>query len=139
MEEIKRPKVGVGVIIKKDGKVLMGKRKNAHGDGTWSFTGGHLEFGESVEDCAIRETLEETGVKIKNLRSWVYTNDIFEKEGKHYITLFVVADYDSGKPSITEPDRWDVWDWFEWNNLPKPLFVPIENLLKAGHNPFAED
>jgi 8-oxo-dGTP diphosphatase len=47
MDEIKRPKVGVGVIIKKDGKVLMGKRKNAHGDGTWSFTGGHLEFGEA--------------------------------------------------------------------------------------------
>ncbi len=78
-------------------------------------------------------------MKIKNLRSWVYTNDIFEKEDKHYITLFVVADYASGEPSITEPDRWEVWDWFEWNNLPKPLFVPIENLLKAGHNPFTED
>ena len=57
--ESKCPKVGVGVAVVKDGKVLLGKRKNAHGEGTWSFPGGHLEYKESWEDCAIRETLEE--------------------------------------------------------------------------------
>ena len=62
-----RPKVGVGVIIIKDGKVLLGKRKNAHGEGSWSFPGGHLEFNEELFDCAKREVLEETGIKIKNL------------------------------------------------------------------------
>jgi 8-oxo-dGTP diphosphatase len=36
-----RPKVGVGVCIVKDNKVLLGKRKNSHGDGTWAFPGGH--------------------------------------------------------------------------------------------------
>ena len=43
-----RSKVGIGVIVLKDGKVLLGKRKNAHGEGSWSFGGGHLEFSVTV-------------------------------------------------------------------------------------------
>ncbi len=131
-----RPKVGVGVIVIKDNKVLLGKRKNAHGDCAWSFPGGHLEFGEKVNDCAVRETLEETGIKIKNLRIGPYTNDVFEKEKKHYITLFVVADYDSGEVQVMEPDKWETWEWFSWDLLPIPLFLPIQNLLKQEFNPF---
>src|SRR5215469_4737907 len=46
------PKVGVGVMILKDGKVLIGKRKGAHGAGEWAWPGGHLEYMESFEDCA---------------------------------------------------------------------------------------
>jgi len=101
----KRPKVGVGVILIKDGKVLMGKRKNAHGKGTWSFPGGHLEFNESWSDCAKRETFEESNLKIKKVRLATVTNDIFELEGEHYITLFMRADYDSGELKIMEPDK----------------------------------
>ena len=63
-----RPKVGVGVFVLKDGKILMGKRKGAHGEGSWSLPGGHLEFNESWDMCAVRETMEETGVTIKNIR-----------------------------------------------------------------------
>ncbi|MFA6131502.1 MAG: NUDIX hydrolase [Patescibacteria group bacterium] len=136
MEEIKRPKVGVGVIIKKDGKILFGKRKNAHGDGTWAPPGGHLEWCESPEECAIRETAEEAGIVIKNLKPWVYTNDFFEKEDKHYVTVYVIAEYESGEPQTMEPDKCEGWDWFDWNDLPRPLFLTTENLLKAGHNPF---
>jgi len=44
-----RPYIGVGVCVVKDGKVLLGKRQNAHGDGCWCFPGGHLEFKESIE------------------------------------------------------------------------------------------
>ena len=82
-----RPKVGLGVIIKKDGKVLMGKRKNSHGEGTWNFPGGHLEYEESWEECARRETREEAGIEIKNIIFATATNDIFENEQKHYITI----------------------------------------------------
>lgn len=59
-----RPKVGVGVIVIKNNKVLLGKRKNSHGQGTWCFPGGHLEFNESWKNCAIRETKEETDVNV---------------------------------------------------------------------------
>ncbi|MBI4447624.1 NUDIX domain-containing protein [Candidatus Woesearchaeota archaeon] len=125
-----RPKVGVGVLVLKGGKVLLGKRKNAHGAGSWCFPGGHLEFNEAVEDCARREVLEETGLKIKNLRLGNFTNDIFKKEGKHYITLFVISDYDSGELRLAEPEKFERWGWFELGKLPKPLFVSTQNFLK---------
>ena len=135
MEE-KRPKVGMGVIISKEGKVLLHKRKGAHGTGTWSFPGGHLEFGESLEQCAKRETKEEAGIEIKNIKFYTITNDVHKNEDKHYITIFMLAEHDSGEPQILEPDKCEKWQWFSWDNLPKPLFLPIENLLKQGFNPF---
>ena len=128
-------RVGVGVIILKDNKILMGKRKNAHGDGTWSFPGGHLEFNEEIENCAIREVKEEAGINIKNIRLGTFTNDIFAKEERHYITLFILAEHDSGDVKIMEPEKCEKWEWFEWENLPRPLFIPIENLLKTDFKP----
>ena len=135
-----RLKVGIGVFVIKDNKVLLGKRKNSHGEGAWCFTGGHLEFGESWEDCAIRETMEETGIKIKNIRFGTATNDFFEKENKHYVTIFMVSDYDEGELKIMEPDKCEKWDWFEWeeDKLPHPLFIPQQNLLKQKYSPFKE-
>lgn len=131
-----RPGVGVGVCIIKDGKILFGKRKNAHGEGDWCFPGGHLEFNESWEECAKRETLEETGIKIKNIRFATATNDLFLKEKKHYITIFMLADYDSGEVKIMEPDKCEKWDWFDWNEPPQPLFQSSLNLRKQNFDPF---
>jgi 8-oxo-dGTP diphosphatase len=59
------PRVGVGVIVLRNGLVLLGRRIGSHGAGSWALPGGHLEFGESVEQCAAREVLEETGLDIQ--------------------------------------------------------------------------
>lgn len=130
-----RPKVGLGVCIVKDGKVLLGKRLNAHGDGSWSFPGGHLEFGETWEECAKRETMEETGLKIHKPVFITCTNDVFPAEKKHYITIYMKADWGSGEPKVLEPDKMVKWEWFEWENLPSPLFIPMQNLVKTGYKP----
>jgi 8-oxo-dGTP diphosphatase len=132
-----RPHIGVGVIVRRGTKVLLGLRKNAHGRGSWSFPGGHLEFGEQVDVCADREVREETGARISVIRSGPFTNDIFAEERRHYVTLFIIADYVSGEIEAREPDKCAGWEWFEWNGLPRPLFLPIENLLKTGFDPFA--
>jgi 8-oxo-dGTP diphosphatase len=136
MTEEKRPKVGVGVFIKKDGKILMQKRQGAHGEGSWGLPGGHLEFGESEIGCAERETKEELGINITNVVKGPYTNDIFESEDRHYITIFVISDYDGGEIKIMEPDKIIEFGWFDWNELPRPLFLPIINLLKTDFSPF---
>jgi len=128
----KRPLVGVAVIVVKDNRVLLGKRKNAHGADTWAFPGGHLEFNESIEDCAAREVFEETGLSIKNLRYGPYTNDIFTAENKHYVTLFVIADHKSGTPQVKEPHKCEQWEWSEWPPGLTPQFLPIKNLLKQN-------
>lgn len=138
MSKENRPKVGVGVIIRKDGKVLMGKRKNAHGDGTWSFPGGHLEFGESWEECTKREVREEVGVEMGELSLARVTNDIFTEEDKHYITLFMVGDWVSGEVTLCEPDKNEQWEWFFWETLPQPLFISMLNLLESGYHPFPQ-
>jgi len=135
MPETERPKVGVGVIVLHNGKVLMGKRKNSHGDHTWNFPGGHLEFNEEIIDCARREVLEETDLEILDPIIGRFTNDIFFEEKKHYITIFVTCSSTGGNPKIMEPDKCEGWNWFDWNDLPKPLFLPIQNLLKQGFVP----
>ena len=100
-----RPSVGVAVIVVKNGKVLLGKRKGSHGSGSWAFPGGHLEMNESIEECARREVFEETGISIHNIRYATFTNDIFKEEKKHYVTLFVVAEYNSGDLQVNEPQE----------------------------------
>ncbi len=127
-----RPLVGVAVVVCKDRQFLLGKRKNSHGAGCWQFPGGHLEFNESIEACAAREIFEETGITIKNPRLTTFTNDIFEQEQKHYVTLFVVADYDAGIVQVKEPDKCDEWGWFSPEDLPSPLFLPILNLFERN-------
>jgi 8-oxo-dGTP diphosphatase len=131
-----RPKVGIGVIIIKDNKILLGKRKNAHGEGSWCYPGGHLEFGESWEECSRREVREEVGIEIKNLRFGTITNDIFKNEQKHYITISMISDFEFGEVQLMEPDKCEQWEWFEWGNLPSPLFLPTINQIKAGFKPF---
>jgi len=128
-----RPLIGVGVIVIKDSKVLLGKRRGAHGNGTWALPGGHLEWGESLEACAHREVLEECNVYITNIRRGSFTNDIFEDSNKHYVTLFMIADYELGELRVCEPDKCEQWGWFDWNDLPKPLFLPLKNLIDQGY------
>jgi 8-oxo-dGTP diphosphatase len=136
---MERPKVGVGVFIIKDKKILMGKRINSHGEGTWSLPGGHLEFFETFEDCAKREVMEETGLKISDVTFATATNDMFEKENKHYITIFVKSKNPEGIVKVIEPDKCMEWGWFSWDNLPKPLFLPLKNLKKTDFNPIIDE
>lgn len=134
MEE-KRPKVGVGIFVRKEGKFLFIQRKGAHGEGTYSIPGGHLEFNETWEECATREVFEETGIKIKNVRFAGATNDVFATEGKHYVTIFMISDWVEGEPTPNDPSCPQVF-WVDWNSLPSPLFLPLENFIKKGYDLF---
>lgn len=124
-------RVGVGVFIWKGGKFLMGKRRGSHGHDTWSVPGGHLEFGETIEACAKREAMEETGLSVTNVRFLALTEDKFKTDNKHYITIWVETDWQSGEPTITEPDKWVDQQWLNFQSLPEPLFEPCwQNLRK---------
>lgn len=123
------PGIGVGVIIRKGDHVLLLRRKYVHGAGTWSTPGGHLEFNETPEECAVRETLEETGLAVNNPRFVALTNDIFEVEHKHYITIWMQVDYTGGEPTLSAPEESDQVGWFPWERLPQPLFLPLKHLI----------
>ena len=71
--EVRWPRVGVGVIIVKAGKVLIGERKGSHGAGQYALPGGKLEWKETWEECARREVLEETGISLTGAVTYAYT------------------------------------------------------------------
>jgi len=129
----KFPKVGVGVFIKRSGYFLMRKRKGAHGEGTWSVPGGHLEWGETPEKTAVREVLEETGLKVVNPRFGGMTNDVFEEEGKHYITIWMIVDWEEGEAKITEPEYCIEQKWVTFTDIPRPLFLPWKQLIRSPY------
>lgn len=114
-------KVGVGVMVMKDGKVLLAKRKGAHGAGEFCFPGGHLEYTESFEQCALREIAEECGVAITGLRFQLVANSNTYAP-KHYIHIGLVADWQAGEPQLLEPEKSESWGWYGLDELPKPLF-----------------
>ena len=125
-------RVGVGVFIFKEGSFLMQQRKGAHGSGSWSVPGGHLEFGESFEETVRREVTEETTLRIKNIRFGAVTNDLFADEDKHYVTIWMISDYESGTEYITEPDKCIGQAWHTFDDLPSPLFLPWKELLTSS-------
>lgn len=131
-------RVGIGVFVWKDGKFLMGKRRGSHGADTWSIPGGHLEFHETIEECAIREVLEETGLHVEDVRFLALTEDRFDADKKHYVTIWVECNWVAGEPIITEPDKYLDHQWRTFKTLPSPLFEPCwQNLRKAKPELFA--
>jgi 8-oxo-dGTP diphosphatase len=132
-------RVGVGAFILSSSKqnpqnptFLIGKRLGSHGAGTYALPGGHLEVGESPEECAAREILEETGLQVKNIRFLTATNDILKEDGKHYITMFVVCERMSEEEEarVMEVDKCEGWEWSSWEELVK--LVKREQEAKEG-------
>lgn len=136
MVENNKVGVGIGVLILKDGKILLGKRhedpEKAHsllkGAGTWTMPGGKLRFGETFEEGAKREVMEETGIKLNNARVICVNNDMIETA--HFVTIGVFSDDFEGEPRVMEPDRITEWQWFSLDNLPTPIFFPSAKELK---------
>jgi 8-oxo-dGTP diphosphatase len=128
------PQVGIGIIITKDNQVLLMKRNGPHGHGTWSTPGGHLDFGETPEGCAAREAKEEVGLDVVDIRFRAVTNDLFEGTVKHYITIWMEGN-STGEPFIAAEEEVAEIGWFAWDSLPQPLFLTLENLLKANSYP----
>jgi 8-oxo-dGTP diphosphatase len=133
---LNRPLVAVRILIFKDEKVLLGERVNTHKQGDWGPTwgppGGHLEFGENFEDCAIREAKEEIGIDIVNPHFFDVTNDFYEPDKKHHVTIFMKCNFPCGQIiENMEPKKISQWEWFDWGHLPENVFLAMKNLKKT--------
>ena len=129
------PHVGAAAIVVRDGRVLLGERRGAHGAGTWAFPGGKLDAGEDAAQAVARELHEETGLTATSIRPLSWTSDVFAAERLHYITLHHLVDVAPGEPEVREPDKCREWRWFAWDALPVPLFLPVANLAAQGWRP----
>ncbi len=128
-EKKERPKVGIGVIVIRGSKILLGERLSSHGAGTFEIPGGHLEFGETFAAAAVREVREETGLTDLVVRGIVSLgNDIaFDK---HYVSIGVCIECLSGEPSDPEPEHSKNWKWYKTDNLPGPIFPHSNRVIQ---------
>lgn len=96
------PRVGVGALVIHKEKVLLVKRGAPPNEGLWAVPGGSLELGERLEECAERETLEETGVVVRAGKP-IYVFDMIERDAEgrirfHFVIVDVRATYVDGTP-----------------------------------------
>lgn len=135
--ENKKPGVGFGVMLLKNGKILLGKRHDdpekaqseLNGAGTWTMPGGKLHYQETFEDGAYREVMEETGIAINKdaLKHISTTNNIVENA--HFITLGFTCEAFEGEAEVREPDEIVEWQWFDLGELPTPMYVPSKQVI----------
>ena len=107
------------------------RRAGRHEPGSWSTPGGHLDFAETPAACAVRETEEETGVRVSNLEFLAVTNDVFTATGKHYITIWMRGEPDQTEPTIRDSAEVAEVGWYDLDALPEPLFLSLDNLLSG--------
>lgn len=125
-------RVGVGLLLLRGNKILLGKRKGSHGAGEYAAIGGHVEYMESFEEAVMRELAEECGanVQIKNLRQICLIN-LRSYTPKHYIDIGFTAEWAAGKPQVMEPHKLVTWEWFDIDSLPSPIFAVDPLYIKA--------
>lgn len=125
-------------------------RLSKHGQGEYALPGGHLELGESFEQCATRELLEETGIQVSTDWSFVHAVNCVFSPTKHYVTIFMLSDvpqvcglilsisasYTIVQDTVArnmEPEKCAGWDWVAWSDVPPPVFLPLHLLISMKH------
>lgn len=131
-----KPGLGVGVMILKDDKVLLGLRNpnkekassELNGQGTWTMPGGKVEYMERLADAAKRELEEETSLIANDLKLICISDDMTDTA--HYVTAgFLVNEY-SGEIKTMEPETILEWKWFDINNLPSNMYKPSKKVIE---------
>ncbi len=135
MNEKILPRPGVGVMLMNEkAEVLLGKRSDdpsktlLHGENTWTLPGGKLDFGERLDECALREVLEETSIKPGRLEPISISDDI--AHDAHFVSVGFLCREFNGEPKVREPEEIMEWKWFPIDNLPDKMFPPSKKIIE---------
>ena len=115
------PGLGCGLVIIREGRILIYRRANAPEAGHWNIVGGKVDHMERTLDAARREAEEETGLSINGLDFLCISEQVIEKDAQHWVSMIYVTRDFSGEPQLTEPDKLTELGWFEIDNLPDPI------------------
>jgi len=108
-------------IIHQHPKILLGMKKRGHGEGKWNGFGGKVEEGETIEEAAIREMKEESGVKIKKMNKLGIAEFIYQDgSGNMEVHIFYVKEF-KGSPIESEEMK---PKWFDVDKIPYDQMWP---------------
>ncbi len=115
------PGVGAGLVVVRNGKILLYHRRKAPEANHWNILGGKVDHMEPAEQAALREAEEESGLMIPAARFLCLSEQIIPEDNQHWLSLIYVATNVSGEPAMVEPDKFHGFGWFSPENLPTPL------------------
>lgn len=107
--------MGVSVLVKKENRLLLGRRKNNSAAGFLSTPGGRLEIEETLLECAAREFNEETLATLGPVTIIGWKEHF--RYGNHYIMFYAYASSYTGEIQNGIPDKSDDWEWFDFDAL----------------------
>lgn len=115
------PGFGCGLVVVRDGKILLYRRLKAPEAGYWNIVGGKVDHMERSEAAARREAEEESGLKIRSSEFLCLSEQVIEADRQHWISMIYVTRDFSGEPQLVEPDKLSEFGWFSLDALPQPL------------------
>jgi 8-oxo-dGTP pyrophosphatase MutT (NUDIX family) len=121
-----RDAAGVLVVAASTGRVLLALRSSSvRNGGTWAVFGGGIDRGESLEEAAARELLEEAGLDYDEA-DFQMIHERFKDDGGVYTTFLLVVPKEVRARINHESDD---YDWFDLDDLPEPLHPGAEALF----------
>lgn len=128
------PGVGAGLLIQRDGKVLLYKRENPPEAGHWSIVGGKVDHMETAATAAKREAEEETGLLIGETHLLCVSEQIIPADGQHWLSLIYVTDDVRGDARLMEPEKLSDMGWFDMEDPPQPLSLFAKDAFQHLRN-----
>lgn len=133
------PGVGAGLVIQRNGKVLLYKRENPPEAGHWSIVGGKVDHMETAASAAKREAEEETGLSIGDTHFLCVSEQIIPSDSQHWLSLIYLADKVDGEARLMEPEKLSDMGWFDLDDLPQPLSLFAKDAFRHLRNSRASE
>lgn len=123
------PKVAVGVAAEREGKLLLVRRNHEPHIGGWSFPSGYIDAGEVLEEGAVRETKEETGLDVRIDR----LIGAYSDRGRRVIFLPYAATVVGGELEVGSECQ--AVEFFALDALPDLAFDHDDEIIAAWRQP----